>query len=89
LEQQVQQGRTLIARQFGDLIEIVVFTDSTSHESISNRRGLMAMMQAAESGRIQRIVTADVSRISRSETERTAIVDRLDNWNIPLTTVES
>jgi DNA invertase Pin-like site-specific DNA recombinase len=85
-ERQVQQARALIARQFGDAVEVLVFTDITSG---GNRPGLLAMMRAAESGRIQQIVTVDASRISRSNTELTAIVDRLCNMNIRLTTIDS
>src|ERR1041384_4268053 len=89
LERQVQQARALIARQFRERVEVLVFTDSASGRSIGGQPGLAAMMQAAESGRIQRIVTADASRISRSNTELATIVDRLLNWNIPLTTIDS
>ena len=87
-ERQVRQARALIARQFGDAIEVVVFTDNTSGESIGSRPGLRAMMEAAESGHIQQIVTVDASRISRSNTELTAFVDRLCNMNIPLTAID-
>src|SRR5262245_48564993 len=89
LEHQVQQARTLIARHLGEPDEMLVFTDSTSAETLDNRPGLMAMMQAAESGRIERIVAADMSRISRSNAERKTIIDKLANWNIALTIIDS
>jgi DNA invertase Pin-like site-specific DNA recombinase len=88
LERQVQQARALIARQFGDPVEVLVFTDGTAGESIGNRPGLVAMMQAAESGRIQQIVTGDASRISRSNIELTTIVGMLCNRNIPFTSID-
>ena len=87
LERQVQQARALIAHQFGDPNEILVFTDSTTCEI--NRPGLMALMDAAESGRIERVVATDASRISRSDAEQTAITDRLRNLNIHLTAIDS
>ena len=89
LERQVEQARAVIARQFAEPVEVLVFMDRASGLSISNRPGLVAMMQAAESGRIQQIVTADASRISRSNTDLTKVVDRLCNCNIPLTTIDS
>jgi hypothetical protein len=60
LKHQAQPARTLIARQFGEPDDILVFMDSTSGDAIDNWPGLMAMMQDVESGCIQRIVTADV-----------------------------
>lgn len=88
-QRQIHQARALIARQFGDAVDVLVFTDGTSGASIDNRPGLIAMMQAAESGRIRHVVATDPSRIARSSTDLATIADRLCHWSIPLTTTES
>jgi DNA invertase Pin-like site-specific DNA recombinase len=86
---QLRDVRAFIAGHGGNPDEAQEFTDLAASGVDRDRPGLTAMIQAAEAGGIRVIVTADMSRISRENTDLIDILHRLQSLNIHLLTVGS
>ena len=84
VERQLENSRAFIAQHAGLPHEARLFVDIAPCAVGQHRPGLAAMMRAAESGQVQVIVTADLSRISRDEAEQVTIRQTLQSLNIRL-----
>jgi DNA invertase Pin-like site-specific DNA recombinase len=89
LKHQLQTARMFIAQRGGQPDEAQVFTDVGPSAVGQRRPGLTAMLEAAESGHVQVIVTDDPSRIARNEAVLVQFRDNLRVLNIVLVYINS
>jgi site-specific DNA recombinase len=84
IEDQVRRCRAHIAQGGGDPSRAVVFSDSAVSGSSTDRRGFETMMAAVDAGRVDAIVTEDLSRISRDFADSANIFKHLQYASVPL-----
>ena len=84
IDDQARRAREAIARSGGDPTKAVVFPDYAVSGGSMERPGLEALLRAVEAGRIDVILTEDVSRISRDMGDAAHIFKRLQFAGVPL-----
>lgn len=84
IDDQARRAREAIARAGGDATKAVVFPDYAVSGGSMERPGLEALLRAVEAGRIDVILTEDVSRISRDMGDAAHIFKRLQFARVPL-----
>ena len=84
IEDQARRGRDFIARAGGDPTKALVFPDFAVSGASMERPGLEALMRAVEAGRVDVILTEDISRISRDVGDAANIFKRLQFAGVPL-----
>lgn len=84
IEDQVRRCRAFVAQAGGDPSKAVVFADYAVSGSSTDRPGFESMMTAVDAGRVDVIVTEDLSRISRDFADSANIFKRLQYASIPL-----
>ena len=84
IDDQARRAREAIARAGGDPTKATVFPDYAVSGGSMERPGLEALLRAVEAGRIDVIVTEDVSRISRDMGDAAHIFKRLQFAGVPL-----
>jgi len=84
IEDQARRGREAISRVGGDPTKALVFPDFAISGTTMIRPGLEAMLRAVEEGRVDIILTEDVSRISRDVGDAANIFKRLEFARVPL-----
>lgn len=87
IEDQTRRAREFIARAGGDPTKATVFPDYAVSGASMDRRGLDDLMRAVDQGRIDIIVTEDISRISRDMGDAAQIFKRLQFANVPLISI--
>jgi site-specific DNA recombinase len=84
IEDQVRRCRKFIEQAGGDPGKAQIFSDFAVSGSSMDRPGFEAMMAAVDAGRIEAIVTEDLSRITRDFADAAFIFKRLQYASIPL-----
>lgn len=84
IDDQARRAREAIARAGGDPSRATVFPDYAVSGGSMERPGLEALLRAVEAGRIDVILTEDVSRISRDMGDAALIFKRLQFASVPL-----
>ncbi len=84
IDDQARRAREAIARAGGDPARATVFPDYAVSGGSMERPGLEALLRAVEAGRIDVILTEDVSRISRDMGDAALIFKRLQFASVPL-----
>jgi DNA invertase Pin-like site-specific DNA recombinase len=84
IDDQARRAREAIARAGGDPTKATVFPDYAVSGGSMERPGLEALLRAVEAGRIDVIVTEDVSRVSRDMGDAAHIFKRLQFAGVPL-----
>lgn len=77
LEDQVRRAREFAARHTGEVDELLVFRDAAVSGSTLHRPAFRELMQSVEDGRVDLILTEDVSRLSRDMADAAAVFKRL------------
>jgi site-specific DNA recombinase len=86
IDDQVREARAHASKQGWEVIE-VYRDDAISGASMVNRRGLQAMMKAAEAGQIKIVLTESMDRLSRDLADSAAIHRQLAYWGVPIITL--
>ncbi|MEO7735057.1 MAG: recombinase family protein, partial [Kofleriaceae bacterium] len=84
IEDQVRRCRAFIEQAGGAASKAIIFSDFAVSGSSIDRPGFEAMMAAVDAGRIDAIVTEDLSRITRDFADAAFIFKRLQYASIPL-----
>ena len=84
IDDQVRRCREFITKGGGDSGKAVVFADYAVSGASTDRPRFEAMMSAIDTGRVDAIVTEDLSRISRDFADSANIFKRLQYASIPL-----
>ena len=84
IEDQVRRGRETVTRCGGDPTKTIVFPDFAISGTSMERPGLEALLRAVDEGKIDVILTEDVSRISRDMGDAANIFKRLQFAGVPL-----
>lgn len=84
IEDQVRRCRTFIEQGGGDPSRTVIFSDFAISGSSTDRPGFESLMAAVDAGRVDAIVTEDLSRMSRDFADSANIFKRLQYLSIPL-----
>jgi site-specific DNA recombinase len=83
IDDQVRRCRDHVLQQHR-AADVEVYTDSAVSGASLDRRGFEAMMAAVDAGTVSKIVTEDVSRISRDFADAAQIFKRLQYARVPL-----
>jgi len=86
IDDQARRAREFIVRAGGDP-KAIVFPDFAVSAASLERPGLEALMRAVEQGRIDVILTEDISRISRDIGDASNIFKRLQFAGVPLISI--
>src|SRR5258706_13570397 len=84
IDDQVRRCRAFIYQAGGNPNNATVFPDYAVSGASTDRREFEAMMAAVDAGRVDAIVTEDLSRITRDFADAAAIFKRLQFASIPL-----
>src|SRR5262245_30013074 len=84
---QVERLSGEIAKHGGTFDQELVFTDGETTGAVWERAGFQALLLAVESGRVRRIFTEDVSRMSRDPEDQARLRKRLEYHGVQLVSV--
>lgn len=84
IDDQVRRARDVIAREGGDPMRAEVFSDYAVSGSSMARAGLEKLMAAVERGKVDIVLTEDISRLSRDMGDAAMIFKRLQFHCVPL-----
>ncbi len=84
IDDQARRARDTVSRCGGDPTRAVVFPDFAMSGTTMERPGLEALLRAVDEGRVDVILTEDVSRISRDIGDAATIFKRLQFAGVPL-----
>lgn len=84
INDQVRRCQEYVANTGGVVDDTAVFTDFAISGSSLSRPGFEALMAAVEAGKVDAIVTEDISRISRDFADAANVFKRLQYAGVPL-----
>lgn len=85
---QVERLRAEVAKHGGTFDERLVFSDGETSGAVWERPGFQALLRAVEEGRVRRVFTEDVSRMSRDPEDQARLRKRLDYYGVQLVSVD-
>lgn len=87
IEDQVQRCLAFVERSGGDRSKATVFADSGIAGRRAQRPSFASLMAAVEDGRINAVVTQDLSRVTRDIAEASRIREQLERAGVSLLTL--